>query len=345
MPPGAVFLISRTTDRADDLVALELHRRAVPFRRFNVDLFPRQASVVFDPVAGTLALDGEDASALLRGEARVWCRGLRFPRQAGNDADRYVLDESADLLTGVLACAPPVKWMNHPDAVTAASGKARQLRLAARLGFAVPATVLTNDLRAVRDHCRAHPDSVAKPVTGRRFTVGEHAVSVYTAALTAPDAGAPAMTTPFCAQERLTGEDVRVTVIGRRCHAVAITTRSDAVDWRLARDDDVGYRKAELPPDVRNRVLDLVAAFGLRYAAVDLFRAGDRYHFLELNPGGQWAWLEHACGLPLTRLIADELLSEESHHDPVRAEPAAPARGARAAPGPHDQPAAPVRAV
>jgi hypothetical protein len=316
MPPRAVYLISRTTDRADDLVALELHRRTVPFRRFNVDLFPQHALVAFDPVAGTLTLDGWDASALLRGEAQVWCRGLRFPRHAGDDTTRYVLDESADLLTGVFACSPPAKWLNHPDAVTAASNKARQLRLAAQLGFPVPPTVLTNDLQAVRTHCLAHPASVSKPVTGRMFTVGDSRVSVYTAPLTSSDAEGPTTTAPFCAQERLTGEDVRVTVIGRRCYAVAIGTRSDAVDWRLARDEDVEYREITLPPDVRDFVLDLVGTFGLRYAAVDLFRAEGRYHFLEVNSGGQWAWLEHACGIPLTRLIVDELLSEEVHQWP-----------------------------
>lgn len=313
MPPPAVYLISRTTDRADDLVALELRRRAVPFRRFNVDLFPQHASVAFDPVAGTLTLDGRDASTLLCGEARVWCRGLRFPRQAGDDTTRYVLDESADLLTGVFACSPPAKWLNHPDAVTAASNKARQLRLAAQFGFPVPATVLTNDLRTVGAHHLAHPASVSKPVTGRLFTVDGRPVSVYTAPLTGSGAERAAKTAPFCAQERLTGEDVRVTVIGSRCHAVAIAARSDTVDWRLARDEDVEYREITLPPDVRDFVLGLAGAFGLRYAAVDLFRADDRYHFLEVNPGGQWAWLEHACGIPLTRLIVDELLGEEVH--------------------------------
>ncbi|UOZ07587.1 hypothetical protein [Amycolatopsis sp. WQ 127309] len=338
MPPRPVYLISRTTDRADDLIALELHRREVVFQRFNVDLFPRRASVVFDPVAGSLTLDGQDASPLLRGEAAAWSRGLRFSRRAEDDASRYVLDESADLLAGVFACSPRAGWVNHPDAVAAASGKARQLRVAAQLGLPVPATVLTNDLTAVRNHGLAHPDSVAKPITGRLFTVGDRRASVYTAPLTVPDDPA-GTTTPFCAQERLTGEDVRVTVVGRRCHAVAIRTRSAEVDWRLVPDADVEYRPVTLPPEVRDAVLDLVAAFGLRYAAVDLFHARGRHHFLELNPGGQWAWLEHACGLPLTGLIVDELLSEEPHRAQADAERAAPARGPRAAERRPDQPA------
>jgi hypothetical protein len=47
----------------------------------------------------------------------------------------------------------------------------------------------------------------------------------------------------------------------------------------------------------------------LRFAGIDLVldeSAG--YWFIELNPNGEWAWLQ-AAGLPIAELIAHELVS------------------------------------
>jgi glutathione synthase/RimK-type ligase-like ATP-grasp enzyme len=43
-----------------------------------------------------------------------------------------------------------------------------------------------------------------------------------------------------------------------------------------------------------------VQAYRLFYGAVDLILAEDgTYVFLELNPFGQWAWIQDLCGLPI----------------------------------------------
>jgi glutathione synthase/RimK-type ligase-like ATP-grasp enzyme len=63
-----------------------------------------------------------------------------------------------------------------------------------------------------------------------------------------------------------------------------------------------------LPADLAERCLELVRAYGLEFAAIDLVRARDgRYVFLEINPNGQWAWLEQVTGLPLRSRLVDLL--------------------------------------
>jgi hypothetical protein len=37
-------------------------------------------------------------------------------------------------------------------------------------------------------------------------------------------------------------------------------------------------------------------------------RSNGGYTFFELNPNGQWAWVERLTGLPLAARLADELL-------------------------------------
>jgi len=47
---------------------------------------------------------------------------------------------------------------------------------------------------------------------------------------------------------------------------------------------------------------------GLRYSAIDLIRTQDGdLVFLEVNPNGEWMWLEDMCGFPLRDAIIDAL--------------------------------------
>jgi len=46
-----------------------------------------------------------------------------------------------------------------------------------------------------------------------------------------------------------------------------------------------------------------------RYAAIDLIVAPDgRVYFLELNPSGQFGWIEQLTGAPITSRLCDALL-------------------------------------
>lgn len=52
-------------------------------------------------------------------------------------------------------------------------------------------------------------------------------------------------------------------------------------------------------------------SFDLLYAALDFVVTPDEeWVFLELNPGGQYGWLEAATGVPLTGYLADLLARE-----------------------------------
>ena len=57
-------------------------------------------------------------------------------------------------------------------------------------------------------------------------------------------------------------------------------------------------------------LLKLMRRLGLRYGAADVIRTPDgRYVFLEVNPAGEFAWIEAAAGLPISDAIADLLVS------------------------------------
>jgi D-alanine-D-alanine ligase-like ATP-grasp enzyme len=60
---------------------------------------------------------------------------------------------------------------------------------------------------------------------------------------------------------------------------------------------------------IRAGVDKLMREFDLRFAALDfLVGVTGQWCFLEVNPNGQWVWIEDATRLPITTAVADALL-------------------------------------
>jgi D-alanine-D-alanine ligase-like ATP-grasp enzyme len=65
----------------------------------------------------------------------------------------------------------------------------------------------------------------------------------------------------------------------------------------------------ELPREVEEKILAFMRAFGLFYGAFDFIVTPDgRCVFLEINPSGQYMWLECAADLGITAALADALM-------------------------------------
>ena len=56
--------------------------------------------------------------------------------------------------------------------------------------------------------------------------------------------------------------------------------------------------------------IQLVEQLGLCYGAIDMVVTPDgRYVFLEINPNGQYLWIEEETGLPISDAICDLLMT------------------------------------
>ena len=108
--------------------------------------------------------------------------------------------------------------------------------------------------------------------------------------------------------------DVRATFVGEKCYAVAIDSQSledTCVDWRKG-EHVLRHTPIELPYDIRTKCLHMLAKLGLNFGAIDfVIDEQGNYVFLEINPNGQWAWIEHMTGLPISKEIVKCLCSSE----------------------------------
>jgi hypothetical protein len=320
---GRVLILTRTNDDHADHVADLLARRDAEVLVFDPGRFPTQAglsvSVTADGTARqTLAVDGREMT--LDGLSAVWFRRPNEPaphQDLTDEAARvYVQDECATFAADVwdqLEC----RAVPAPRTVTwRATRKARQLIEAGRLGFEVPPTLVTTDPDEFLDFYAAHDGRIITKAFGQlsahhmdedfgRFTelVGTRDVG-FAAGLRR----CPIIAQPYVPK----AVELRVTVVGSRLFAAEIHSQESnraRIDWRRHDLRMTPHRVHHLPDTTAELCLALVRRLGLCYGAIDLIHTPDgRYLFLEINPSGQYLWIEQATGLPISAALCDVLL-------------------------------------
>lgn len=109
--------------------------------------------------------------------------------------------------------------------------------------------------------------------------------------------------------------ELRITVFGEQVFACRILAQeSDATrrDLRAHNWEDPEsfppHEATTIPDHLAESCRLLVRDYGLAYGAIDLVVTPEGEHvFLELNPNGQWAWIEERTGLPLGSALIDVL--------------------------------------
>ena len=100
--------------------------------------------------------------------------------------------------------------------------------------------------------------------------------------------------------------DLRITVVGDQIFAAAIF--SQETDYKIDCRIDIGNARIQavtLPLEVDERLRTLMRCMGLVYGAVDMrLKPDGTYVFLEINPAGQFLYIEVATGLPITAAMA-----------------------------------------
>lgn len=288
----------------------ELDRRGVSVIRLNSERSPHW-EISLEP--GRLWRIRRGERALLSEDcAGVWWRRPEVPATPGaGPAAEAVAAQWRAFLAG-LATVPGPVWVSEPASIRAAEDKAVQLAAARELGFAVPATLWTNHVGDALGFEKRHGNAaVVKSVASAWWEEAGRGRFVFASKHSPEQMPAPAAlaSSPVCFQQPVSPkQDIRVTVIGGTVLAairVPEATGSEPLDWRLSQH--APWQPYSLRPDVAQMCRRLTEGLQLRFAGIDLALAGDgELWFLELNPNGEWGWLQQA-GLRIAEAMCDTL--------------------------------------
>ncbi len=310
-----VLVATEADDITADMVITELNRLDVPVVRFDpadigADLtVSARFGTCLAPLAGQVRTPSKTAG-LAHVRAVYWRRPIwpTFPSLSQDDA-QFAAAQVRYGLGGALYAMERPLWVNHPLRVAAADYKPAQLATAQRLGLTVPPTLVTNDPDDAREFISAHDRVIYKTLRWTPYWRDGVPVTGWADPVTVDEIDESLRVAPHLFQAVVAKvADLRVLIVGRQVFTVRIT--SGLLDWRKDYSA-LSYSVVDLPRAVEKALQACLDHYGLRSGSFDL--AEDQkggLWWLELNPNGQWGWLEPHTGLHMSAAFAALLAGE-----------------------------------
>jgi glutathione synthase/RimK-type ligase-like ATP-grasp enzyme len=332
-----VLIITNDHDEHASAVIEELQRREVSVFRFHPEEFPDASSISIEIRDGRIEGEIRNQHHRVRFDdiCAAWYRRSRNlfgtqPSLTSERLDEYVRVQTTATLSALCDSLESMHtlWVSHPARLRRAEVKALQLAKASQAGLLTPNTLISNLPERAAEFVEGLGDTecAIKPLMAVGVTNEEGYRLPLTTTLPKGHALdtvalAPNMFQPYIDK----AFELRCVVIGDRIFCARIESQVNEItrkDWRAGdwRSGDLEQAVFDLPDTVQAAIHRLMDSFGINFASLDMIvtPAGE-FVFLELNPNGQWLWLEHDLGLPLVASMADLLTT----HYPRAGEPVA----------------------
>lgn len=308
------LVVTSKRDLTSDFVVLELQRRGRRVVRLNTEDLP-QGVIRCQPASGAWMFD-----VLGRSVDLAEVQAAYFRRPGKPQALPQLEPEHRDYCAGEwLAALQSLywtlegRWLNSPHAIALAENKVRQLEAARTSGLRVAPTLITNDPKAAAAFAVRH-NIIGKPLRNSVIQSGGAERVMFTSRVNIggqTDSRSIRACPVILQQEIPKRFDIRVTVVGDKVFSASIDSQATAdteVDWRCTSDADLPHCVYELPAAVAAQCVAVTRKLGLRFGALDFVLDPEgQLWFLEINPNGQWGWIQTRTGQPIAAAIVSEL--------------------------------------
>ena len=233
----------------------------------------------------------------------------------------YALDSIERHIRAFAHLLPDALWMSDVTALRRANSKPLQLATAHTLGFNVPRTLFTSDSKQAKNFVDQEGQCIVK---SQAPIFPQHKVLLAKLVNAADDLDYRGLQVdPYIFQQFIDPvAELRVTVVHDQVFTAQITAASvdgrvsDFRDWRFGHwNDTFAASPYTLPKQLSEKCVRLVKYLGLEFGAIDIIldKKGV-YWFLEINPNGQWAFVEEVTGQPIGEAIAARLRGNHRLH-------------------------------
>lgn len=310
-----VLIASMYLDYHADAVFWGLERSGVSVTRWTLSDFPGEQRLTMSLSDDASSIRAEDWSndrdgiwgdcELANGFDVVWNRRFGRPQiseKIKKEDAQFISSESDHARRGIFdeICKDSI-CINSPATINVFNNKINQLALARKIGLHIPNSLISNNYSEVESFIRNNEKVIFKAFNMPQWYSKRNG-SFYTTATTVINESViknekkSIELCPGIYQEYINKKfELRITVMGDRYIAVKLHSQqspSSIVDWRVG-DYDFPIERFDLPESVWKKISKFMQISGLRFGCIDMIvDENERYVFLEINPSGQFLWIE-----------------------------------------------------
>lgn len=311
------LIVSSTIDFSTDMVCYRLMRDNEKFYRLNRDEFLKhKITVDLQKKSMVISIEDEEYEAQFENLKGVFFRAPVFLRtQAKTELtvnEQLERNQWSSFLRNLIVFKN-ANWINYPVSTYCAENKLFQLYTAKECGLSVPYTFVANCTEFGLETDKKY---VVKSLDAALFydTENNKEMFTYSNVVSGAELQEYDLTSaPVFVQEFLNPKiDCRVTYVHGKLFPVKILQNGKGMygDWRL-RKEELEYIPFKLPVYVEDAICKLMKKLNLDFGGIDLALVSGEYYFIEVNPTGEWGWLEVKTGISISETIKKALCGEE----------------------------------
>jgi hypothetical protein len=308
----SLLIISNSGDIHTDYLVDAAKKYDIPCFRFNTDHFRLNGQLNWNVTEDEcfLQIQNRDFKLNCNTAGLIVYRRPEPLNLKNPDIEPWLaklLDEEWQSIEKCLSTITSCKVFNPPFSALLAHNKIAQLRAAHKLGMAVPATIISTSKEKLMEFTKKHK-CITKGIYRSYIEYEGICRSNFTKTISSQDIeNSEKKACPILLQERIVPEAVwRIVTIDKKIFGFRHTSGEikGTVDSRMATDNST-IEFAPIEEDLKKNIIRLCKHMGIQFASSDFIEdENGRMWFLDLNPDGQWAWLQNSTGFNL----ADEIV-------------------------------------
>lgn len=311
-----ILIITNTNDYTSDYLITKLIDRGERYLRINSETITHSnITYLNDSLKISCKLKKKTHEYDITNINSVWFRRLIRPeinQRIAKEYNNFCYDETRAFLEG-LFFSIKAKWINPVHNVLIAERKALQLTIARDLGLLIPDTIISNDADELRSFTESHERIICKPIHSGLIKTTDETYSIHTTEVHKHSFynNKSLDLCPTLVQHLIEKKaDLRLTIVGDSAFPVEITTPGiQALDWRK-HHRHLSHKLVDIDNDTLSKCKMMLKKLGLIYGAFDFgITTDNELVFFEINPTGEWVWLESTLNLDISSAIIDNLKS------------------------------------
>jgi len=319
-----ILFITNKDDITTDFIINKLNKKKIPYYRFNTEELLHSVDLLLDLSGNTYKFFDKKQNKTINFKdiKSVYYRRPKLPAtisvNLSNGEECFVQGEISATLEGIYKLLEDKFWVSSVFAIRNAENKIYQLKLAKELDIAIPSSLITTLKEQAQSFFNYHDmQCIVKPIKTGFIDDMEEPKVIFTNQIKKQHKRLlnAVQTCPTFFQNKIDKTaDIRVTVVGKKFFVAKINSQefeTTKIDWRDENSVNLRYEKLQLPSDIKSKCIELMSILNLEFAAIDFVLDNNKqYIFLEVNPNGQWAWIEKRLSYNISGALIDHLIKK-----------------------------------